>query len=181
MAHIASKFIRFRASLLKGKYQIRLDKVPDQSDYLPKGSLRLDVYGVPLNTSIPISAYTDIDLDSTLVKAIPQVKAARTPDQYRQRIRNLLQVSKRSCNASCRNLLRLSRARPFSSSSAKKEPMYFRVVDGFVIVIAIDWTRALASGDNSVSAKQAEMMTEIGKAKGIIARLPLSAESPTPN
>ena len=53
--------------------------------------------------------------------------------------------------------------------------MYFRVVDGFVIVTAIDWTRAMASGDNAALAKQAEIMTEIGKAKGIIARLPLSA------
>ena len=55
--------------------------------------------------------------------------------------------------------------------------MYFRVVDGFVIVVATDWTRALASGDNAALARQAEMMTEIGKAKGIIVDRRIGGES----
>src|SRR5215510_9733804 len=40
----------------------------------------------------PYLAYKDIDWDGALIKAIPEVKAAQTPEQYQRAIDNMLQV-----------------------------------------------------------------------------------------
>ena len=76
------------------------------------------------NFSIPISLTQDIDLDTALVKVIPQVKAARTPGQYGQAIGDLLQALNDPATI-VGNLLSFEQCPPSSSSSGKKRAGVF--------------------------------------------------------
>ncbi|WP_157899080.1 S41 family peptidase [Luteitalea pratensis] len=111
----------------------------------------------------PFLAYRDIDWDGALLKAIPGVKAARTPTEYRTAIDGML--------AALGDPLTTAEAtstddRPAPASPA--EPVYFRLVDGHVVVHPGSWAQAMARGISPASAGQPQMMAEIAGAKGIV-------------
>jgi C-terminal processing protease CtpA/Prc len=54
------------------------------------------------------------------------------------------------------------------AASGKEEPTYFRVLHGYVVIAATDWAKAFAGGNNAAFMKQPQMMTEIGKSKGVV-------------
>ncbi len=113
----------------------------------------------------PYPAYKDIDWDAALIKAIPQIKAAETMEKYRQAVNEMLQAlgdplttveTSASGNASA------------VPAGENKEPVYYRNQGGVIVVTALDWTRAMLSGNNAWVAKQTQMLEEIGKAKGVV-------------
>ncbi|HMB30029.1 MAG TPA: hypothetical protein VKS99_18100, partial [Blastocatellia bacterium] len=66
-----------------GRYTIRLDKFLTESEYLTERLAGLGRLWGAVKFFHPYLAYREIDWDGALIKAIPQVKAARTPGEYR--------------------------------------------------------------------------------------------------
>lgn len=149
-----------------GKYEIRLDKFLTESEYQTERLAALGRLWGAVKFFHPYLAYTNIDWDGALVKAIPQVKTARTPDQYRQAINNLLQAL--NDPATTAELASVETGGAASRPSKEKEPAYYRVADGFVIVNAIDWAMAFMSRNRAALSQQTQMLQEIGKAKGVV-------------
>jgi C-terminal processing protease CtpA/Prc len=146
-----------------GRYAIRLDKFLTESEYLTERLAGLGRLWGAVKFFHPYLAYREIDWDGALIKAVPQVKAARTPDEYRQAINTMLQVVGDPATAA-----ELAVIESGDSAGGKKEPTYFRVVDGYVVISAADWAKAMAGGDNAAFMKQPQMLAEIGKSRGIV-------------
>lgn len=149
-----------------GKYEIRLDRFLTESEYTTERLAALGRLWGTIKYFHPYLAYKDIDWDGALIKVIPQVKAARAPDEYRQAISNLLQVL--DDQATTANLPSIESNSAASVPREKKDPTYFRVVDGFVVVSATDWAKAFVSRNNAAFMIQPQMMQEISKSKGIL-------------
>lgn len=114
----------------------------------------------------PFLAYRPIDWDGALVRAIPKVKAARTPDEYRAAVDGMLQALEDPATvAEISVIAGSSSPRP---PAPEEEATYFRVLDGYVVIKAIDWGRARAGNDTAAFAKQPQMLAEISRAKGIV-------------
>jgi C-terminal processing protease CtpA/Prc len=114
----------------------------------------------------PFLAYKAIDWDGALVHAIPKVKAARTPEEYRASIDSMLQALDDPATTADLAVTAGSSSSP--PPPPMGEPTYFRVVEDHVVVRAIDWARTFASASNTTFAKREQMLTEIGRAKGIV-------------
>lgn len=149
-----------------GKYEIRFEKFLSESEYATERLAALGRLWGAIKYFHPYLAYRDIDWDGALIKAIPQVRAARTPDEYRQAISNLLQVLDDPATTPELPSIESNSTAPVSRE--KKDPTYFRVVDGFVVVSATDWAKAFVSRNNAAFMIQPQMMQEISKAKGIL-------------
>lgn len=149
-----------------GKYEIRLDRFLTESEYTTERLAALGRLWGAVKYFHPYLAHKDIDWDGALIKIIPQVKAARTPDEYRQAIANLLQAL--DDPATTAELASIQTAGSTPISREKKEATYFRVVDGFVVISALDWASAFVSGNRAAFSKQPQMLQEIGKARGIV-------------
>lgn len=124
----------------------------------------------------PYLAYKNIDWDAALIKAIPHVKAARTPAEYRAAIAGLLQELG-DPSTSVQPVTPQTRIPSPGPNEDLAQPTYFHTVDGYVVITATDWARALLSG-NSIAPKQAEMFADIAKGKGIIIDCRYAATSP---
>lgn len=149
-----------------GRYTIRLDKFLTESEYVTERLAAVGRLWGAVKFFHPYLAYKDIDWDGALVKAIPQVKAARTPDEYRQAINSLLQVLDDPATVATAPASASGNAA--AAASGPKTPTYFRTVDGFIIVQAVDWAKAMLGNDSAAMAKQAPMMAEVIKANGIV-------------
>ncbi|MBS1812236.1 MAG: hypothetical protein JST84_28990 [Acidobacteria bacterium] len=114
----------------------------------------------------PYLAYQDIDWDDALVKTIPQIKTARTPDEYRQAVNRMLQVLDDPTTV----VVSVSESNVASApTTAAKDPVYFRVLEDYVLVNAAAWATAMATQEKERSATAyPQMMAAIGKAKGVI-------------
>jgi len=111
----------------------------------------------------PFLAYRDLDWDGALIKAVPTVKAARTPAEYRAALNGMLAwLGDPVTTAEAA----MPDDRPAPAASA--EPVYFRAVDGHVIVNVGSWAQAMARGISPASAGQAQMMAQITSARGIV-------------
>jgi len=112
----------------------------------------------------PYLAYKDIDWDGAVIKAIPEVKSAQTPEQYRQAISNMLQVL--NDPATTVDSVKVEAERNTSSStSTKPNPAYYQSSNGVVTIKAIDWAAAYATSNPDGYKKQPETLQEIGKAQ----------------
>ena len=112
----------------------------------------------------PFLAYRDIDWDGALVTAIPRVKAARTPADYRMAIDGMLEVLGDPATR-----VEMMSAEPPPARAAPAPPAdstYFHVVDGYVVVDAASLTQAMARG--AASPGQVQLQAEIGKATGVV-------------
>src|SRR5215510_418083 len=109
-----------------GRYAIRLDRFLTESEYLTERLADLGRLWGAIKYFHPYLAYKDIDWDGALVRAIPQIKAARTPNEYRQAIGNLLQI----LNDPATTIVPASIEGSDSASvpNTSKAPTYFRVV-----------------------------------------------------
>lgn len=149
-----------------GKYRINFARYLSDAEYETERLAALGrLWGV-VKYFHPFLAYKEIDWDAALLKAIPQVKAARSPNAYRQAIGDLLQVLNDPVTAV--EPPAVEKAVAAAPAGEKKAPTYFRVVDGFVIIRATDWAAAFVGGDRAAFAKQPQMMAEIAKAKGVL-------------
>jgi C-terminal processing protease CtpA/Prc len=148
-----------------GRYVIRLSKFLSELEYLTERLAAVGRLWGTIKYFHPYLAYRDIDWDGALVRAIPQIKAARTPNEYRQVIGNLLQT----LNDPATSIIPTSiESHPASASSTSKAPTYYRVVDEHLIIYAADWARARVNRDVTAPARQQQMMAEIAKARGIV-------------
>jgi C-terminal processing protease CtpA/Prc len=111
----------------------------------------------------PFLAYRDIDWDAALLEAIPGVRAARTPTEYRTAIEKMLAALGDPLTTAGTTSTD-DRPAPVSPD----EPVYFRVVDGYVVVNAASWAQAMARGISPASAGQPRMLAEIAGARGIV-------------
>lgn len=150
---------------LPGRYTIRLDKFLTESEYATDRLASVGRLWGAIKYFHPYIAYKDIDWDGALVKAIPQIKAARTPDEYSRAIAGLLQV----LNDPVTEVVSVSvdSLNSATNSSAPKAPTYYRVIDEYVLITATDWITAMLS-NNAGMAKQPQMVQEIQKAKGVV-------------
>ncbi|HEU4389805.1 MAG TPA: hypothetical protein VFV34_18510, partial [Blastocatellia bacterium] len=160
-----------------GRYAIRLDKFLTESEFVAERLAAVGRLWGLIKYFHPYLAYKDIDWDGALVRSLPQIKAARTPGEYRHAIGSLLDVLNDPATAVVPVSIDESDSPP--SSTTPKAPAYFRIVDDHVIIIASDWAEARAAGDTSASAKQQPMMSEIAKAKGIVVDCRYNGTSPT--
>ncbi|HJQ22943.1 MAG TPA: S41 family peptidase [Blastocatellia bacterium] len=149
-----------------GKYQIVFNRYLTDSEYQTERLAALGRLWGMVKYFHPYLAYKEIDWDAALIKAIPQVKAARAPIQYRQAISDLLQVLNDPATAVQSTAVETNNAT--ATAGAKQAPTYFRVVDGFVVIRATDWAAAYVSGNRAAFEKQPQMMAEINKAKGVL-------------
>ena len=148
-----------------GRYAIRLDKFLTEVEYATDRLAALGRLWGAIKYFHPYLAYKDIDWDGALVKAIPQVKAARTPNEYRQAISNLLQVL--NDPATTVELASIESGNSETNLTASKAPTYYRMIDEYVIITAADWAKAMVNSREAL-ARQPQMMTDILKAKGIV-------------
>src|SRR5262249_10766830 len=149
-----------------GRYAIRLDRFLTESEYLTERLAALGRLWGAIKYFHPHLAYKDIDWDGALVRAIPQIKAARTPNEYRQAIGNLLQV----LNDPATTIVPASIEGGDSASgpTTSKAPTYFRIIDERVVINISDWVKTRNNNDGSAFARQQSMLAEIAKAKGIV-------------
>ena len=145
-----------------GGEQKKAEPAPTQTDYLA-GLGRL--WGA-IKFFHPYPAYRNLDWDGALIKAIPQVKAARTPGEYTQAINAMLQVL--NDPATVAELPRADSVKAASDPPAAKSPVYFRVVDNFVVVSVADMAKTAMDNEDAAAEKQQQMLVEIGKAGGLI-------------
>jgi C-terminal processing protease CtpA/Prc len=160
-----------------GNYEIRLDKFLTESEYQTERLAGLGRLWGAVKFFHPYLAYKNLDWDGALIKAVPQVKSARTPEQYRQAISNMLQVLNDPLTTAELSKIEAGGGGPKAGNPS--EPAYFRIVEGVVIVNGIDWARAFMTGSADAFAKQQRMMEEIGKAKGIVLDCRYGGVSPT--
>ncbi|HKQ06277.1 MAG TPA: S41 family peptidase [Blastocatellia bacterium] len=150
---------------LPGKYRINFARYLSDAEYQTERLAALGrLWGV-VKYFHPFLAYKEVDWDAALIKAIPRVKAARSPNDYRQAIGDLLQVLNDPATVVEPPAVEQAVAAPVGE---KKAPTYFRVVDGFVIIRATDWAAAFVSGNRAAFANQPQMMQEVAKAKGVL-------------
>jgi C-terminal processing protease CtpA/Prc len=149
-----------------GRYAIRLDKFLTEAEYQTERLAGLGRLWGAAKFFHPFLAYKELDWDGALVKAVPLVKAARTPGEYRAAINTLLQALNDQVTTA--DLAAVDSSSSTTAPAAAQEPSYYRVVDGFVVVNAPDWATAFVSGNNAAFAKQPQMLAEIGKAKGVV-------------
>ena len=149
-----------------GSYEIRLDKFLSESEYQTDRLAGLARLWGAVKFFHPFIAYKNLDWDGALIKAIPQVRSARTPEQYRLAISNMLQTLNDPLTTAELSKVEAGSAVPKPGNPS--EPAYFRSVDGIVIINGIDWARAFMTGNADAFAKQQPMMEEIGKAKAIV-------------
>src|SRR5215475_1548692 len=74
------------------KYEYRIDEPLNESENQVERLAALGRVWGAAKFFHPYLAYKNIDWDGALIKAIPEVKAARTPEQYQRAISNMLQV-----------------------------------------------------------------------------------------
>lgn len=148
-----------------GRYAIRLDKFLTESEYTTERLAALGRLWGAIKYFHPYLAYKDIDWDGALVRVIPQIKAARTPNEYRQAISNLVQV----LNDPATNIVAapITSGNSAANSTASQASTYYRMIDEYVIIRAADWANAVVN-NNAGAAKQPQMMADILKAKGIV-------------
>ncbi|MBS1786707.1 MAG: hypothetical protein JST85_03245 [Acidobacteria bacterium] len=150
-----------------GRYTIRIDKFLTETEYLTERLAGLGRLWGAVKFFHPYLAYREIDWDGALIKAIPQVKAARTPGEYQQAINTMLQSL--GDPATTAELAAIEGGRMAAGPTTRKgEPVYFRVVDGYVVINASDWAQAFVNGNNAAFMKQPQMLAEVGKAKGVV-------------
>ena len=114
----------------------------------------------------PYLAYKDIDWDAALIKAIPLVKAARTPDEYRQAVNTMLQALGDPATTVENPTTQPKRAVP---NKAATELSYYRVQDAYVIATVTDWVAAMLTGQGKAAFdKAAALHAEAAKAKGLV-------------
>ena len=151
-----------------GRYSIRLDKFLTEAEYATEHLAALGRLWGAIKYFHPYLAYKNIDWDGTLVKTIPQVKAARTSNEYRQAISSFLQVLD---DPVTRVLEAQAAGDESASNSAGNKPAsaatYYRTVDGYVVIVASDWVKALVNEDPDFD-KEPQMVMEILKAKGAV-------------
>jgi C-terminal processing protease CtpA/Prc len=146
-----------------GRYSIRLDKFLTEAEYATDHLAALGLLWGAIKYFHPYLAYKDIDWDSALVKAIPQVRAARTPNEYRQAISNFLQVLNDPVTRVLEPQVAGDESARNSAGDKPAAPTYYRTVDGYVVIIVSDWI------NNEVGfEKQQQMVTEILKSKGTV-------------
>ncbi len=75
-----------------GRYAIRLDRFVAETEYQTERLAGLGRLWGAVKFFHPFLAYKDIDWDGALIKALPGVKAARTPTEYRSAITGMLDV-----------------------------------------------------------------------------------------
>jgi C-terminal processing protease CtpA/Prc len=112
----------------------------------------------------PFLAYREIDWDGALVRAIPRVKAARTPAEHLAAINEMLDVL-----ADPATRAEATTDEPSSAAAASRpraEPGHFQIVDGYVVVSAAGLAEAMARG--SAPAGQTSLQAEIAKARGVV-------------
>ena len=146
-----------------GRYAIRLDKFLTESEYLTERLAGLGRLWGAVKFFHPYLAYREIDWDGALIKAIPQVKAARAPGEYRQAISTMLQSLGDPATTA-----EVAVIEGRDTAAGKEEPTYFRVADGYVVINAPDWAKAFTAGNNAAFMKQPQMLAEIGKARGVV-------------
>jgi C-terminal processing protease CtpA/Prc len=117
----------------------------------------------------PALAYQNIDWDSALVKVIPLVKAARTADEYRQAVNVLLQVLNDPVTIAEATAVVGEHTTASAIPETGQALSYFSALDDYIVVKVTDWVRAYATGNgNAAFAKQAPLLAEVGKAKGVV-------------
>src|SRR5262249_12190446 len=123
----------FKKDVPTGRYTIRLDKLFTQAEYTTKRLAAFARVWVAVKHFHPYLAYKDIDWDGALVKAVPQVKAAHTPNEYRQAVGNLLLV----LNDPVTKIADASIAGVDSAAATSSQaPTYYRMVDEYVVIKA---------------------------------------------
>ena len=150
-----------------GRYSIRLEKFLTEAEYANEHLAALGRLWGSVKYFHPYLAYKNIDWDGALVKAIPQVKAARTPNEYRQAISNFLQVLDDPVTRVLETQIPAGEPARSSAGNKASAPTYYRTVDGYVVVVASDWVKALVNEDPDFE-KEPQMVTEILKAKGAV-------------
>lgn len=150
-----------------GRYTIRLDKFLTETEYLTERLAGLGRLWGAVKYFHPYLAYREIDWDAALIKAIPQVKAARTPGEYQRAVSAMVQALGDPATTAELAVIE-SGDEAAGSVTSKGEPVYLRMVDGYVVINAPDWAQAFVSGDNAAFMKQPQILAEIGKSKGVI-------------
>src|SRR5215471_4430526 len=112
----------------------------------------------------PYLAYKNIDWDGALIKAIPEVKAARTPEQYERAISKMLQVLNDPATTVDSTAVEPEK-NASSSTSTKRNPTYYQSSNGVVTIKAIDWAASYAANNPEGYKKQPEMLQAIDKAE----------------
>lgn len=148
-----------------GRYAIRLDKFLTETEFVTERLAAVGRLWGAVKYFHPYLAYKDIDWDGALVKALPAIKAARTPDAYRQAISGLLQA----LDDPATRVVMPAVATNATPATTTEEPIYFRVLGDYVMVNAAAWAAAMASKEKERSAAAyPQMMAALGKANGII-------------
>ena len=158
-----------------GRYAIRLDRFLSESEFVAERLAAVGRLWGEIKYFHPYLAYKDIDWDGALVRAVPQVKAARTPSQYRHAIGELLQALNDPATA----VVPVS-VEKGESVSTSKAPGYFRITDGNLIINVSDFANSRVSGDSAAFAKQQSVRAEIAKAKGFVLDCRYSGVAATP-
>jgi C-terminal processing protease CtpA/Prc len=158
--------IRGPAQASPGKYEIRLDRYLSETEYTTEKLAALGRLWGMVEYFHPYLAYKDIDWDGALIEAIPRVKAARTPNEYREAIKALL--ASLGDPATTAELPPVETDGEDPASDDKKEPVFFRAVGDTVIIIAVDWAKAFMTDRRVATSKQSQLIEEVGKAKGVV-------------
>ena len=148
-----------------GHYAIRLDKFLTETEFVTERLAAVGRLWGEVKFFHPYLAYKDIDWDGALVKAIPQIKAARTPDEYRQAVSRMLQVLDDPATTVVAPVAESNA----SSATAEKAPIYFRAFAEDVLINTAAWATAMANKEKDQTATvYPQMMAAIGNAKGLI-------------
>lgn len=106
----------------------------------------------------PYLAYKDIDWDAALVKAIPRVQAAKTPEEYAAAVRSLL-------DALGDPATRLIRNEISEPTKGERSPFSTKTGDGILVVTIAKEDSADFAGTNQ---KLIALSNEISKARGVV-------------
>ena len=157
--------VRALTASAAGRYAIRLDRFIPDVEYQTERLAALGRLWGAVKFFHPFLAYKEIDWDGALVKAIPAVKAARTPSEYRLAISGMLDALADSATTAETTSVDV---RPGPPTPPSKDASHFRAVDDFVVVDVMGWVRTSAGSLGPASMGQAPMLPEIAKAKGIV-------------
>ena len=146
------------------KYENSIDEPFNESDQQVERLAALGRVWGAAKFFHPYLAYKDIDWDGALIKAIPEVKAARTPEQYHRAMSNMLQVLNDPATM-VDSVKDEAEGKKSSSTSTKRNPTYYQSSNGVVTIKAIDWAASYAANNPDGYKKQPEMLQEIDKAQ----------------
>ncbi len=113
----------------------------------------------------PSLAYKEIDWDAALAQAIPEVNAARSPEQYRDAINHLLSFLH---DPATRAKIEPGEKPPSATPGSATQPDFIREADGVTVITVMSVVRLMMADQTKANQLTLQLPAALSKAKAVV-------------